>query len=115
MSHPCLRCVACCATFRVAFHWSEAQPENPDGVPAALTTPLRRHELVMRGTEAPPMRCVALAGTVGADAHCSIYPQRPSPCRDLGAAWEHGEPSPQCDRARLRHGLPPLTPADWAR
>jgi Fe-S-cluster containining protein len=71
----------------------------------------------MRGTEggAAPMRCVALAGSVGMAAHCSIYLARPGPCRELGAAWEHGEPSPQCDRARALHGLPTLTPADWVR
>ena len=65
MSHPCLRCGACCATFRVAFHWSEAQPGHPNGVPEALTSPLRRHELAMRGTETLPVRCVALEGVVG--------------------------------------------------
>ncbi|KFN50761.1 YkgJ family cysteine cluster protein [Arenimonas composti] len=114
MSHPCLRCGACCAAFRVAFHWTEAQPAKPDGVPEAMTSPLRRHELQMRGTELAPMRCVALAGDIGVDAHCSIYAQRPTPCRELLPAWEGGEPSVQCDRARERHGLTPLTPGDWA-
>lgn len=78
-----------------------------------MTTPLRRHELAMRGTEVLPVRCVALVGEVGRDASCSHYAARPSPCRELGAAWEYGEASPQCDRARAVHGLPPLTPADW--
>lgn len=114
MSHPCLRCGACCAAFRVAFHWSEAQPASAHGPPAAMTEPLRRHELAMRGTAAAPLRCVALAGDIGRDAHCTIYPQRPSPCRDLAPAWEYGEPSPQCDRARIAHGLAPLRPDDWA-
>lgn len=113
MSHPCLRCGACCAAFRVAFHWSEAQPANPGGVPERMAAPLRRHELAMRGTEQRPVRCVALAGVVGDAAHCTIYAARPSPCRELGAAWEHGAPSPQCDRARAAHGLPPLVRADW--
>ena len=40
-AHPCLRCGACCAAFRVAFHWSEAMPHKPDGVPADLAAPLR--------------------------------------------------------------------------
>lgn len=113
MSHPCLRCGACCATFRVAFHWSEAAPATPAGPPAALTVPLRHHELAMRGTETAPVRCVALAGTVGRDAHCTIYPNRPSPCRNLMPAWEDGRPSPQCDKARAAHGLAPLAPDDW--
>ena len=111
--HPCQRCGACCAAFRVAFHWSEAQPHVTDGVPAAMTEPLRRHELAMRHAPDAAMRCIALAGTVGVDSSCTIYAARPSPCRDLGAAWEDGAPSPQCDRARAAHGLRPLTAADW--
>ena len=114
MSHPCLRCGACCAAFRVAFHWSEAQPANPDGVPQTMASPLRRHELAMHGTGRLPVRCVALDGVVGEGTRCTIYAGRPSPCRELGAAWEHGEASPQCDRARAVHGLSPLTPEDWA-
>jgi Fe-S-cluster containining protein len=114
-AHPCLHCGACCAAFRVAFHWSEAMPHKPGGVPAELATPLRLHELAMRGTDdaGAGVRCVALDGTVGAVTHCRIYASRPAPCRELGAAWENGEPSPQCDRARAVHGLRPLVPADW--
>lgn len=113
--HPCLRCGACCAAFRVAFHWSEAQPHKPGGVPAALAAPLRLHELAMRGTDdaGAPVRCVALQGAVGAGTACRIYAARPAPCRELGAAWETGAASPQCDRARAMHGLRPLVPADW--
>jgi len=111
--HPCLRCGACCASFRVAFHWSEAQPANPDGVPEELTQPLRHHELAMRHGDAPAMRCIALAGTVGESTKCTIYPQRPSPCRAVRASFEDGTADPHCDRARARHGLPALTPADW--
>lgn len=113
--HPCQACGACCAAYRVAFHWFEADPATGGATPAALTEPLDPHRVVMRGTRAEPVRCLALRGAVGVAAHCTIYPQRPSPCRELHASWEHGEPSPQCDRARARHGLAPLTPADWAR
>lgn len=113
-SHPCLSCGACCAAFRVAFHWSETEPALGGATPAALTGPLDPHRVAMRGTFAAPVRCVALRGDVGRDACCDIYARRPSPCRELGAAWEHGAPSPQCDRARALHGLAPLVPADWA-
>ena len=41
MSHPCLTCGACCAFFRVSFHWSEADPEMGGVVPIELTEPLR--------------------------------------------------------------------------
>ena len=115
-THPCLRCGACCASFRVAFHWSEAQPDKPDGVPAALAVPLRLHELAMRGTERAgvPVRCAGLSGIVGTGTSCTLYAARPAPCRELAAAWENGVASPQCDRARGLHGLAPLAPADWA-
>lgn len=114
MSHPCLRCGACCATFRVSFHWSEAQPDNPDGPPPELVMPLRRHELAMRGTEGSHPRCVGLRGTIGVDGHCGIYPQRPSVCRAVEPSWEFGRHSPQCDKGRAAHGLKLLTPEDWA-
>lgn len=114
MTHPCQRCGACCAAFRVAFHWSEAQPANPAGVPAGMTRPLRRHELELVRRPDGDTRCVALAGRIGEATACTVYAARPTPCRDLAAAWETGLSSPQCDRARARHGLAPLTPADWA-
>lgn len=112
-THPCLRCGACCATFRVAFYWAEAEPMMGGKVPRELAAKLDPHRLVMRGTESGDERCVALQGDIGGRIACGIYERRPSPCRDLAPAWENGEPSPQCDRARLRHGLPPLTPEDW--
>lgn len=115
MIHPCLSCGACCAYFRVAFHWSEADPSVGGATPAELVDPLDAHRVVMRGTYGgAPMRCVALRGDIGTAAFCAIYPQRPSPCRDLHASGEHGVPSPQCDRARAAHGLPALTAEAWA-
>ncbi|MFD0739652.1 YkgJ family cysteine cluster protein [Lysobacter koreensis] len=112
--HPCLSCGACCAAFRVAFHWSETDAASDGGVDAALTQPLDPHRVAMRGTFAAPIRCTALRGTVGRDAHCSVYAQRPSPCRELQPAWEHGGASPQCDRARAAHGLPALAASSWS-
>jgi hypothetical protein len=112
--HPCLACGACCAAFRVAFHWSLAAPHHPEGPDESMTVRVRPFELAMRGTEggtAP--RCVALRGEVGVAVQCGIYARRPPPCRELEASWEHGRPSPQCDRARARHGLPPLGPGDF--
>ncbi|WP_284322286.1 YkgJ family cysteine cluster protein [Dyella acidisoli] len=113
MIHPCLRCGACCACFRVAFHWMEAEASLGGHVPAELTEKLDPHRLVMRGTQAYQPRCIALKGTIGEAAHCGIYPQRPSVCREVPPSWEFGEPSPQCDKGRTAHGLPPLTPDDW--
>ena len=113
MGHPCLSCGACCAHFRVAFHWSEADPTTGGITPAGLTEAFDPHRVVMRGTQSRTPRCVALHGEVGREGACTIYAQRPSPCHALVAAWENGLPSPQCDRARLAHGLQPLTPAHW--
>jgi Fe-S-cluster containining protein len=119
MPHPCLSCGACCAAFVVAFHWSEAEPRGEShaesqGIPVTMTERLDAHRLAMRGTWARRPRCVALQGAIGVAARCAIYAQRPEPCRALPAAWEHGAASPQCDKARALHGLPPLAPADWS-
>jgi Fe-S-cluster containining protein len=69
----------------------------------------------MRGTWSDQPHCIALAGTVGEAVSCTIYDARPSPCRDLRMSWEDGTPNPQCDRARARYDLAPLTPEDVAR
>jgi Fe-S-cluster containining protein len=113
MRHPCLSCGACCASFRVAFHWLETDPAMGGGVPASWTTTLDPHRLAMRGTDAPQPHCAALQGAVGTATQCAIYAQRPSVCRELKPAWEAGVASAQCDRARLTHGMVPLQPADW--
>jgi Fe-S-cluster containining protein len=114
MRHPCLTCGACCAHFRVSFHWSEADASLGGKVPIGLTEPLRRHERVMRGTSQPAPRCIALDAEIGVRSRCSIHPQRPSVCAAVPASWEFGAPSAQCDKARVAHGLPVLTSADWA-
>jgi len=105
----CLRCGACCAHFRVSFHWSEADPEQAGEVPPALTVPIDLHRVALRGTDARPVRCVALEGDVGSCVSCSIYAQRPSPCRDFAVSWATGAPNERCDQARAAWGLPPLT------
>jgi len=114
MPHPCLSCGACCAAFRVSLHWSEAEPALGGRVPVALTEPVRRHERAMLGTSQTQPRCVALDAEIGRRSRCTIHAHRPSTCAAVAASWESGEPSAQCDRARLAHGLPVLTRADWA-
>ncbi|WP_067651510.1 YkgJ family cysteine cluster protein [Dokdonella koreensis] len=113
MSHPCLRCGACCAVYRVAFYCTEAATTLGGPVPPELTVRLDRHRLAMKGAEGSDPRCGALAGTVDATAACTIYARRPSPCREPAPAWEAGRASPSCDRARSAHGLPPLKATDW--
>ncbi|MCB8967258.1 MAG: YkgJ family cysteine cluster protein [Ardenticatenaceae bacterium] len=110
--HVCQRCGACCATYRVSFYWAEAAPELGGTVPAELTEQLNDVRTVMKGTQHYPVRCVALDGQVKGCVRCTIYENRPSPCRDLQVSWVDGTPSEQCDRARLAWGLPPLRPED---
>lgn len=113
MTHPCLSCGACCAHYRVGFHWSEAAPELGGTVPAELTETLRAHERAMRGTNASQPRCIALDADIGRYSRCTIHARRPSVCALLPASFEFGTSSPQCDKARAAHGLTPLTQADW--
>ncbi len=81
-------------------------------VPSELTEQLNEVRAVMKGTKHNPVRCVALEGQVKGYVRCTIYEERPSPCRSLKVSWEDGLPSEQCDRARLAWGLPPLRPED---
>lgn len=60
----------------------------------------------MSGTQGAEPHCVALRGTVGQDATCSIYGDRPSPCRDFEINFDGVNPA--CDRARARYGLVPI-------
>lgn len=100
-THPCLACGACCASFRVDFAVYEMQ-EMGGTVPTGLAVEVNGSTCRMRGTEDVPIRCVALTGKVGEQVACGIYEQRPSPCR----AFEAGDYA--CNKARMRHGLPPL-------
>jgi hypothetical protein len=71
MTHPCLTCGACCASFRVDFSVYETQElggDVPDGLAVDVTDTLRR----MRGTDHSPPRCAALTGKVGTQAACGM-------------------------------------------
>ncbi|AMJ57848.1 MULTISPECIES: YkgJ family cysteine cluster protein [Stenotrophomonas] len=113
MPHPCLTCGACCTQYRVAFHWMESDEVTEGGVPHQLTQRLDPHRLCMQGTYSDPIRCVALDSEIGVYSRCTIHPNRPSVCREVDASWEYGNASSQCDRARIAHGMEPLTLADW--
>jgi len=56
------------------------------------------------GNSQKPVRCVALKGEVGKQVTCSIYSQRPSPCREFDVFEEDGSANPRC--AALRAQLP---------
>lgn len=98
----CQSCGACCASFRVdfsSFELDEWGGHVPSGLAVQVNDTLSR----MRGTDHVPVRCAALTGHVGQQVACGIYEWRPSPCH------EFTEGSDACLRARLRHGLPPLS------
>lgn len=113
--HPCLSCGACCASFRVAFYWREAEPsEHESAVPKNLWEDITERHRCMKGTNNKHHpKCVALSGQIGEAAKCSIYNNRPSPCRDFEASFESGEKNERCDYARAKHGLRPLTRNDY--
>ena len=105
--NACTRCGACCASFRVDFDADELQSRGgcvPDGLAVALGGRLAR----LRGTDHAPPRCAALVGQVGQRAECGIHEWRPGPCREFGLRAPNGIGDEACDRARSRHGLPPL-------
>lgn len=102
---PCISCGACCAAFRVDFHPAELAGGAfawAEGVPLVMTVPVTAALVRMRGTDLSSPRCVALKGEIGGAVTCSIYEQRPSPCREFDI--EHDA----CRKARKLHGLPPL-------
>lgn len=100
---PCQSCGACCISFRVDFSVYELD-DMGGTVPVALATEINGAKCRMRGTDRFPLRCEALAGTVGEAVSCTIYELRPRPCRELEAG------SYGCERARARHGLASLAP-----
>ncbi|WP_341503172.1 YkgJ family cysteine cluster protein [Gallaecimonas sp. GXIMD4217] len=106
--NPCLSCGACCAYFRVSFYWAEAEAGGGQ-IPDRLTSQVNHHLSCMKGTEARQgCRCVALEGDIGGPTACTIYEQRPSPCREFQYSGYQGQANPDCDRARAFHGLAPL-------
>lgn len=106
--NPCLDCGLCCVRFRVSFYWGEADDAPGGTVPTALTEKLTPFLGCMRGTNQVPRRCVALAGEPGREVSCTIYPRRPSPCREFPAYLDDATPNPKCDELRAAAGLPPL-------
>lgn len=96
--HPCNSCGACCAHFRVSFHWLEASLR---GLPTDGLIPVTPHLVCLPGTAAAPVRCGFLEGSIGSQTSCSVYSSRPSPCREVMPG------DAQCLKARAAHGLPP--------
>ena len=88
--------------------------ELADPGPDELVVRITPFLVAMKGTNAEHPRCVALEGQIGEAVRCTIHPVRASVCRDFPPSYEDGTPNERCDKARALHGLPPLTPEDWA-
>lgn len=107
--HPCQTCGACCASFRVSFNTREIEKGGLWQVPSAMAEEGGNSWLTMKGTgKKHRPSCEALKGTIGSFVSCSIYQNRPSPCRNFLASYEDGIYRPRCDEARKKHGLRPL-------
>ncbi|HNZ04636.1 MAG TPA: YkgJ family cysteine cluster protein [Myxococcota bacterium] len=111
--NPCIGCGACCACYRVSFYWGEIDEVLPGSFPSRLVEKLNDFRAVIKGTNQPKPRCVALAGKIGEDAFCSIHSVRSSACREFDASFSNGVRNERCDQARARFGLRPLEPSDW--
>lgn len=109
----CLSCGACCAYYRASFYWGEAGDVTPGGVPVELTEDFSAFRVVMKGTNQKNPRCIALDGAIGHSVCCSVYERRASVCRDFAPSYFEGVPNERCDKARMAHGLRPLTLEDW--
>ena len=70
-----------------------------NGTPDELTEKLDYHRVAMRGTNQQQPYCIALQGEIGKRVACTVYDNRPSPCREFDAGTE------RCFAARQRHGL----------
>lgn len=112
--NPCVGCGACCAYFRATFHWMECASAGGT-VPDDSVVQVTPHRVAMKGTDsATSPYCINLQGKIGESAFCGAYSTRSSTCRDnFPGSYQFGEKNERCDKARAKHGLRPLTPADW--
>ena len=107
--NPCTACGACCVRFRVSFYCGELSGGSGGVVPAELAKRLTPTLACMKGTEDGRGPCIALRGQAGQSGiACSIYAQRPSPCREFSPWREDGQPNPDCQRVRAQIRLPAL-------
>lgn len=108
--NPCISCGLCCSNFRVSFYHGEIEGMPFGFVPAALVEKLNESRACMKGTSQKNPRCIALSGTLCEQVACTIYEQRPTPCREF-AVWEdNGKVNERCQNLRVAVGLSPILP-----
>lgn len=112
-SNPCFECGQCCQKLRVSFYHGEIATNSSDvadhlsmgTVPPEFTVQLTPYLACMRGTETGKQGCIALSHDAKEGYRCTIYDQRPSPCRDFNIFEEDGSLNPLCDKLRRAAGL----------
>ncbi len=103
--NPCLDCGVCCNHFRISFYFGEMDIQEAGFVPSEMTSKVNDFFACMKGTEAGG-RCIALEGNAGEkNIRCTIYHNRPSPCREFPVWLDNGEPNPKCNELREKAGL----------
>lgn len=95
----CADCTGCCQRFRVSFYQGELDSQPGGTVPAELTVQITPFLVAMKGTEMGNGRCIALTDS----GQCSIYAQRPSPCREFLAFMPDRSVNPRCQELRLHY------------
>lgn len=103
--NPCSNCGVCCSHFRIGFYAGEVEGGLGGVVPADKVIKFSDVRAVMKGTEHGG-RCVALTGEIGQKVGCSIYHNRPTPCREFPVWEEDGTANAKCNELRAKHGLP---------
>ena len=103
--NPCQPCGACCTHFRVSFYHGEVEGMPMGFVPGHLVEKLTESRACMKGTSQKNPRCIALTGTPGLHTACSIYEQRPTPCREFDPWESNGLPDERCQKLRVERGL----------
>ncbi len=106
--NPCADCGVCCAHFRISFYFGELDVMEGGFVPTELTEKVNGTFACMGGTNQKDKRCSALVGDIGKDAKCSIYENRPSPCREFNVWDDLGIPNVKCQELRFKNGIPLL-------
>ena len=106
----CRTCAACCAAELKLPFYVGLEPIDAERLsPRWRERNTARASILTKLDSTGRCVCVALRGTVGRRASCSIYQRRPDACRELLAG------SRDCLRAREQAGLPTSDLADQPR
>ncbi len=107
MNH-CVSCGYCCTLYCVSFNKKEITSGYK--TPIELTEIIDSNTSCMKGTkQTENRRCTSLIGELGKEVGCSIYGNRPSPCREFAMSGENDEVNERCESIRKQFGLKRIT------